>query len=301
MNSDAQYSPLPTGLEEPKIDYREFFAIFGRQRWLLLAAIVLCTALAIAAALMLPKKFEANMLLAAATESSDSSNLSSLASQFGSIASLAGVNLDSGGSKEEAIAILNSRTLATDFIERENLLPVFFADRWDDEAGQWSVAAEEIPSMWDAINYFEKKVRRVSIRKDDGLIVVSMTWFDPDVAADWANKLIALVNQKMRDDAILEATKSNEYLNNELAKTSAIDLQQGIYRLIESNLNTIMLANVRDEYAFRVLDRPTAPDLDDYSSPNQVLIIFFGMMFGLFLGVGGALIRNAQVQRRQEI
>jgi len=258
-------SPLPVGVEEPKIDFSEYFAIFRKHRSFLLSIVVLCTALAILTAMLLPKKYEATMLLAAATEASDSSGLSSLANQFGSLASLAGVALDSGGSKEEAVAILRSRSLALE--------------------------------MWDAMNYFEERVRRVAIRKDDGLVVLSITWFEPDVAALWASRLVALVNQKMRSDAIQEATQSIEYLNQELSKTSAIELQQGIYRLIESNLNTIMLANVRDEFAFRVLDDAATPDSDDFSSPDRAMIIFLGFMLGVIAGLGGSLIRNALLRR----
>jgi len=290
-------SPLPVGVEEPKIDFSEYFAIFRKHRSFLLSIVVLCTALAILTAMLLPKKYEATMLLAAATEASDSSGLSSLANQFGSLASLAGVALDSGGSKEEAVAILRSRSLALEFIEQENLLPVFFSDRWDRDSGKWAVNQDEIPSMWDAMNYFEERVRRVAIRKDDGLVVLSITWFEPDVAALWASRLVALVNQKMRSDAIQEATQSIEYLNQELSKTSAIELQQGIYRLIESNLNTIMLANVRDEFAFRVLDDAATPDSDDFSSPDRAMIIFLGFMLGVIAGLGGSLIRNALLRR----
>jgi uncharacterized protein involved in exopolysaccharide biosynthesis len=222
-----------------------------------------------------------------------------LASQFGGIASLAGVDLDVSGRKEEAVAVLNSRSLAGEFIEEWNLKPVFFADRWDSASSDWSVAPEEIPSMWEAINYFEKKVRRVSIRNEDGLIAMSVTWFDPVVAAEWANGLIALVNRKMRDDAITEATQSVEYLNEELAKTSAIELKQGIYRLIESNLNTIMLANVRDEFAFRVVDRAIPPDPEDFSSPNRPLVVLVGAVLGFLFATGGSLIRNARSQRNK--
>ncbi len=109
--------------------------------------------------------------------------------------------------------------------------------------------------------------------------------------------MVALVNRKMRSDAIQEAEQSIEYLNQELSKTSAIELQQGIYRLIESNLNTIMLANVRDEFAFRVLDDAAAPDADDYSSPDRGMVIFLGFIFGVIVGLGASLIRNAMQQR----
>ena len=147
--------------------------------------------------------------------------------------------------------------------------------------------------MWQAYRFFEKKVRQVAVRGDDGLIVLSITWSDPETAARWANELIQQANEKIRAEAILEAKKSIAYLEEQLAATSALELQQGIYRLIENNLNKIMLANVRDEFAFKVLDAAAAPDRNDFDSPNRIMIIGAGGLLGLFLALLFALTRGS--------
>ena len=299
-SGSGYFVPIPKAFEEDPIDYGEILSVFGRQRWVFTSLFGLCVLVAIATAFLLPKRYEAITLLAPAAEASESSNLSSLASQFGDFSSLAGFNLNASGNKEEAIAILDSRSLAREFIAAENLMPELFHDIWDHEQKEWSVERDDEPTMWDATSFFEREIRKVSVRKSDGLITLSITWRDPQSAANWANKLVARANQKIRNAAMVEANKSIKYLEEQLGKTSAIELRQGIYRLVENNLNTIMLANVREEFAFKVLDEATAPDPDDFSFPNRPLIAVIGALFGLFLATWVIFIRDAKLRRRKD-
>jgi uncharacterized protein involved in exopolysaccharide biosynthesis len=270
-------------------------SVFVRQRMVFTFIAVLFLLLAVATALLLPKRYEASVLLAPAAEPPDGNNLSTLASQFGDFSSLAGISLNTSGSKEEAIAILESRSLAREFITEENLMPNLFPNAWDSVQKEWLVEEDDQPTIWDAIILFEREVRKVSVRKTDGLIALSITWHDPETASNWANKLVSRANEKIRDAAIVEANKSIKYLEEQLEKTSAVELRQGIYRLVENNLNTVMLASVREEFAFKVLDEATAPDLDDFSFPNRLLIIVTGALAGLIMATFVIFIRNARL------
>lgn len=284
--------PIPERFEEPKIDYAAVFRIFSRQRWLFVSGLLGCIAIALALAVLMPRKYEVSTLLASVVESPESSSLSALASQFGGLASLAGIDLGQSGNTAEAVAILGSQGLAAKFIQENNLMPIIHHDLWNAELGKWTVSGEEVPSMWDTVKILTKDIRKVSLRKDDGLIQLSMTWKDPEVAAKWAMEYVALANRVMREDAIIEANESLAYLEGRLAATSSIELQQGIYRLIESYLKQIMIANVRDEYAFKIIDRAVVPDLDDYSSPKPVLILMLGVFVGLIVGATAAVWRE---------
>lgn len=296
-SGSGYFMPIPAAFEERPINYSEILSVFGRQRWVFAFVMGVCLLATLATALFLPKRYEAVTLLAAAEESSDGSTLSSLANQFGDFSSLAGLGLNVSGNKEEAIAVLESRSLAREFITDENLMPEFFQDIWDRERQEWLVERNDVPTMWDAIRLFEREIRRVSVRKNDGLVTLSMTWRDPEIAAIWTNKLVAKANEKIRQAAILEASKSITYLEKQLEKTGAVELRQGIYRLVESNLNTIMLASVREEFAFKVLDEATAPDADDFSYPNRLLVAAAGSLIGLIVATCAMIIRDTRHER----
>ena len=48
--------------------------------------------------------------------------------------------------------------------------------------------------------------------------------------------------------------KSTEFLQQQLERTEIADIREVLYRLIEEQTKTIMFAEVRKEYVFKVID-----------------------------------------------
>ena len=120
----------------------------------------------------------------------------SLSGQLGglaSIASLAGVNLDSAGSAErEAKAILESHRMDEEFIKQNNLVGVL-------------LAKSKEPTLWLAVKAFREGVLTIKEDKRTGLTTLAVDWKDPAVAAQWANGFVALANERNR--VIAQSTK----------------------------------------------------------------------------------------------
>ena len=194
----------------------------------------------------------------------------SLANQFGGLASIAGINLGAGGVGREAQAILRSRHLVEEFIKRNDLLAILSPD------------GGESSTLWIAVQHFWEIV--LTIREDaiEGITTVTIDWTEPDTAARWANEFVALANELIRARALEEATKNIEYLNRQIERTTDVEMQRVMYSLIENETQTLMLANARAEYAFRVVDPAVAPEVR--SSPNRKLIVLSGGVLGLFIG-----------------
>ena len=53
-----------------------------------------------------------------------------------------------------------------------------------------------------------------------------------------------------------------------------------------------MLANVRDEYSFKIIDPPAIPDLDDEVKPKKKLIVIIGSILGLSISILFAIFKN---------
>src|SRR5690606_2767647 len=109
------------------------------------------------------------------------------------------------------------------------------------------------------IRYFDDNVRSISEDDETGLVTLTVEWIDPEIAAEWANILVERLNERMRRRALLEAESNVGYLQEELAKTGVVTLQQSISRLLESELQKLMLARGNEEFAFRVIDRAQVP------------------------------------------
>lgn len=260
--------------------------------FLIIGVVSICAALALLISFLMKPVYRAAVVLSPVKEEGGGSLLSGLPAQLGGLASVVGMDFGSLGSKDEFIAILGSQAFTGEFIERENLMPELFADLWDADAETWNVRdADDIPTAWDAFNYFDTKIRSISVDKRTGLITLEIFWIDPNRAATWANELVSRVNRAIRDKTIEESQRSILYLNEQLAKTNIVGVEQAIYRLMEEQLNRIMYASVRDEYAFKVLDPAVASDVDVYVRPNRPLMFVLGAFFGGVLGVLIAVFR----------
>lgn len=232
--------------------------------------------------------YEATVLLAPAEERSTEDVLSS---SLGGLVGLAGISIG-GEDSSEAIAILESRDFTRAFISDLNLLPILYADRWNAEARAWKTSdPDEVPDMREAVRYFSEKICQVEEDNTTGLVTLSVTWKDRDQAAQWANELVKRLNAAMRERALTEAQRNYVYLEKELGKASIVTLQQSIGRLLDAELQKLMLARGNDEFAFRVLDRAEAPLRP--ARPRRILVPALMFLLGGILGVAIVTIRHS--------
>jgi uncharacterized protein involved in exopolysaccharide biosynthesis len=267
--------------EEP-IDWAGYWRVLVEQRKLIGIITAATTLIALVIAFVLPPVYRAEVLLAPVTEEK-SEGLGALASQFGDLAALAGVNLGTRKDKTaEYVAALKSRALSVSYIKEANLMPILFASKWSSEKKQWK-DSDNRPTEWDAFKLWDEDIRRVNFDRRAGLVTLMIEWTDPALAAKWANELVMQVNKQLRTEAVEEAQKSVAYLEKQLSLTSSVEVQQAIYRLIEAQTKKQMVASTREEYAFQTIDPAVPPQ--EKASPKRALIVITALMFGLVLGV----------------
>jgi LPS O-antigen subunit length determinant protein (WzzB/FepE family) len=104
------------------------------------------------------------------------------------------------------------------------------------------------------------------------------------------NWLVEDVNAAVKAQDVAEAEKSIEYLREQVTNTSLADLQAVFFDLIQSQTETVMLAEVRQEYVFKTIDPAVAPE--EKSKPSRALICVLGTLLGGMFGVVIVLIRH---------
>lgn len=236
------------------------------EHWrLILAVAFVCGVLSGVAAWVLPKKYEASVLLLPVARESSSDKLgglSAIASQLsvGGLSELAGLS-NSSSFKAESVATLQSDALTEQYIQHNNLLPILYSEKWDPKLGTWkNQDPDKVPTLWKANETFKKTIRQVSTNPKTGLVTLAIRWKDPKLAARWANDLVKLTNDYLRSRSLSESEQHIAYLQEQLAKTNIVPLQQSLYALMESEIKNQMLARGRDEYALRVIDPATVPE-----------------------------------------
>lgn len=223
------------------------------------------------------------VLMPAVSEDAPENALQGVMAGFGGVANLVGVSVRGAKDREEAVEFLRSRRVTDLFITKNELLPLLFPERWNTETKTWKSGSA--PTMGEARRRFATRVRAIREDRRTGIVTVTITYRDPKLAAAWANGIVQLADAELRSRAIREANLSIQYLNSELAKTQVLELQQAIYRLIESQIRTVMFANVREQYAFRVIDPATVPDLTDRIRPRRTAMTLIGFFVGLAAAV----------------
>ncbi|EOY3077806.1 Wzz/FepE/Etk N-terminal domain-containing protein [Vibrio parahaemolyticus] len=305
------YPPHTQQPADDEIDLRELFDALWKGKWIIIATTFVFTVSAALYALSLPNIYKSDALLAPA-ESSNGGGLSKMAGQLGGLPALAGVNLGTSESSQTdlAVQVMKSRQFVEAFINKHDLLvPLMAATDWDltnnklilDEElynsniGEWLRKPDglrgAIPTAQEAFQVFSKEVLSISQDKESGLYTVSVKHYSPYIAQQWVNWLIEDINKVMRERTIAETSQNLAYLNLQLQKTAVADMQSTFYKLIEEQTKSLMLAEVQDEFIFKVVDPAVVPELRD--GPKRALICVFGVLIGGILSLAFVLIRFA--------
>jgi uncharacterized protein involved in exopolysaccharide biosynthesis len=267
-------------VEEDEIDLLELIRTLLQAWKTILGITIICSGLAIAYAVYAPEVFKADALLAPAQD--EKSGVSSMLGQFGGLAAMAGISIPSDSNVDRVLATLETREFLTKFIRRNDLLPVIFKDRWVEVSKSFKLDDKgEEPSIDDGYTILLGCIE--SEQDKSGLIKLSISWEDPDIAAQWANDLVKQLNEQLRQKAIADSKKRVGYLEQELAKTTLQDMRAVLYNLLESEKQKAMLANVNEDFALEVIDPAVAPETRE--KPKRKLIVALGGVCGGFLGI----------------
>mgnify|MGYP001582039364 CR=1 FL=1 len=235
-------------------------------------------------------------------EGSGGSLSSALAQQFGG---LPGISLPGSSSASEIVNLLKSNILREKIIDRYNLLPVLFYEKWDDEKKDWkkegksfslnpSVLVQKvlktigpeirnpnpkaqddgIPAVWDGLRTLNKIVK-VADNKKDNTISISVEFSDPEMAAKMVEYFLVTLTDHMSGEAKRVARTNRKYLEEQLWATADPLIKQKIYNLIAQQIETSMMSEVKENFAFKVIDPPKAPDKKIKPKRAQMVVISF--------------------------
>lgn len=277
-------------------------------KWIIIIFTSFTGVLTVFYALSLPNVYKAEALLAPVNN--EASGLSGLSGQFGGLASLAGVSLGGADGTDKTtmgIKVLQSRQFFSQFMENNDVLvPLMAAENWDLQtntliinpeiynktSNTWvrSVKAPRsvIPSVQEAHEVFLESFS-VSEDKESGFVTLSIEHFSPYIAKSWIDALVMSINETIRTHDVTKAERSIRYLQAQVKTTQLAELQAGLFELIQSQTETIMLANASPEYLFQTIDPAVVSEMK--SKPKRALICVLGALLGGIIGMVIVIIR----------
>jgi len=272
---------------DSQIDLIEVGRAVWRRKWWVAGFTALCTSLAVAYALLATQWYRAEAILMP-RESRSGSGLVGQLAQFGDIAGLAGLGGLGQSAKQEPMGVLKSQGFARRFIEQNDLVEVIANEMTRTPRGGNS----EQPDVREVVDRFTRSILVITEDKKGDLVKVAVEWKDPSTAVDWANKLAIQVNDEMRSRAQVEAGRNIDYLRGQLEQTETVSLQQAIARLLEAEMQKMMLAQGTDQYAFRIVDEAQPPVRR--ARPKRTLIVMLTFMSALLVSALAAVVIRPQ-------
>jgi LPS O-antigen subunit length determinant protein (WzzB/FepE family) len=286
------------------IDLSEVFNVLWDKIFYVGAITSIFSLVSIIVALMMPNIYQSKATLMAVEQS----GMSGMVGKYSGMASLAGISLESKSDSkdQEAIARIKSfEFFSNNFlpnIKLENLMAVkkwtqasntltYDKSDFNSESRQWVRKAKpprsKIPTSQEA---FEEFIEIMSVSKDKKtlLVTLSVKHKSPFIAQQWVEIMIEQIDQVMRDQDRRTATKSIEYLNSIAPTVNYEDIKKALSALQQEQMKRLMMVEANDNYIFKVLDSPIAPELK--SQPKRSLIVILGTILGMMLSALGVLV-----------
>lgn len=278
--------------DQPKeliLDFSLILKILRKSKWLIIVAGILFGVASVFYALQLPNIYRSSVMLIPASLS-NSGGISGLNGQLGSLASFAGIQLgDEQDNSELALEIMQSRKFVLNFVKKHNLeVDLFASIGWNPNTNELIIDSEvydlsskawtrEVkppkkpePSEDELVEAFLSRLNILNER-DRGIIYLQIDFFSPHFAKQVLELLVQEINLTLKSRDTAESIKSISFLESELAKTSVAEHRTVLFRLIEEQTKSLMLANIRDDYVFVVIDPAFVPEKK--AAPRRVLVV----------------------------
>lgn len=287
-------------VEAQQVDLGDLLALLWQGKWLILAFAILLAGVAAVVSLQMPNVYRSEVTLKpAAAENGAFSKMSGLAA----LAPLTGLNI--GGQSvlpaDEAIAVLQSRQFLIDFARKYDVVvPLMAGEEWDNtrqilllnpdiydaKSKKWTRAAVPPFTSEPVDEEIYRKLRSViDVVRDPttGLVKLSVNFYSPDHAQEWATLLVKELNREVRKRRLEEMDRALQYLEQRIAANTIVRMQSPLEQLYLSQLQERLLAQAREEFALETLDPANLPIFKH--SPNRALIVLAAGTIGAILGM----------------
>jgi uncharacterized protein involved in exopolysaccharide biosynthesis len=210
--------------------------------------------------------------------------MSAVAAQFG-------ITTPQSSNLSEIVGLLKSDIIMQKVMEKGKFRDVLF-DK-DDLEG-----LSENEKTWKGIRILKEQILNVKENKKDNIITISAEYKDPVIAQKIASTALMELTEHMTAEARRVAEANRVYLESQINTAGDPFIRTNVYGLIARQIQTAMLAEAKENYAFKVLDPPRVPDKK--VKPKRVLMVGIAFVVSLFLGIFLAFMREHYQRNREE-
>tara|TARA_X000000368_G_C22981704_1_gene690219 strand:- start:718 stop:1368 length:651 start_codon:yes stop_codon:yes gene_type:complete len=199
----------------------------------------------------------------------------------------------SGDKTAEAIERINSYDFFIDeFLPNIKFANLVAAKSWDKSTNtvlyNKSIFDPNIkkPSNQEAFEIY-KSILDITQDSRTSFVVLKIEHVSPFIAQKWLELIITQINNYMRELDKTVAKNSIEFLNISALETNLSGTKEAIFNLMENQIQVLTLAEATNDYVFKRISSPIAPERKSKPSRASICIsgTIFGFIFSIFLSL----------------
>jgi uncharacterized protein involved in exopolysaccharide biosynthesis len=279
---------------DDELDFKELFLVIWNKKIFIGAFTTIAAILSVMYSLSLSNIYTSKALLAPASQKD---SLSSKIGNLSPLASISGISLpsDTGSKSQEAIERIKSfEFFSTYFLPNINLEDIMATKKWIPEdniliydsnvfnevTGKWVKKIE--PSAQQAYEVYQQTMS-VTEDKKTSFITIRIDHHSPVISKEWASIIIKQINESMRKADEDASKKAISFLNERARSANVQFLKEAISKLLENQMQTLMLTTSNEYYVLKIIDSPIIPEKK--SKPSRAIICILGTLLGGMLSL----------------
>ncbi len=261
----------PIRYEEDEINLGEYFAILRKVWWKIVLFSLAVGLVTLLVMFLLPNIYQATAVLTPAVDEKRPNPA------LGLLASL-GVDVGSPTKVEDLETLFKSNDLTVRVFSKYNLWPVVLPDRFDSATGKMKFCwtdrllgrekGPRAPGDWDAIRAAKDRLK-VFVNRKANTVSVSFESPSAEGSANIVKYYLEEGKSRLQEEAFDRAMKNKKFIEEQIGKTVDALTRDRLYSLYGQEVEKEMMARNREQFGFRVIDSPRAPDRK--SGPQRFL------------------------------
>jgi len=271
-------------LHNDEINLLDLVKVLLRHKGFIVRFVLVVTVGTAIVALLMTKVYESRAVITPVQLPAAQSGMSALAAQFG-------ITTPESSNLSEIVGLLRSDILMQKVMEKGKFYDVLF-----DKDDLKDLSENE--KAWEGIRLLKEDIVEVKENKKNNIINISAYYKDPEIARRIAGVTLSELTDHMTTEARRVANANRHHLESQIVNAADPFVRQKIYSLIAQQIETAMMAEAKENFAFKVIDPPRVPDKK--VKPKRVLMVVLAFVVSLFLGILLAFMREHYRRNREE-
>ena len=264
------------------IDLKELFFSIRKNKFKIILITFFFSFISLFYAVYIPNIYQSKAVLSSSAQTTnDSISLGS----YSRLAGLAGIRTQNGNGSaiDEALERIESYDFFVNyFLPKVDSSNLYDVQSWNRNSDEFIYKNENIPSK-QKLHTEYLKILSSSRNQDSGFVTISVKHQSPYIAKKWVLLIIDQINLSMLTNDRKTSEKAILFLNNQAQTAKLNELKEVIAQLLMTQMQTLMMASIDEEYVFKIINSPVASE--NRFQPNRKLIVFFGFVGGLFISL----------------